>query len=285
MNFDFYGNPPTGENLAAAIAELRETYRQLKVFPIGKSAEGREIPALCIGNPDGAVVFVGATHGLEWLTTLVLMRFCERVLHGLATGSCVSEVNVSKILSSRSLTIIPCLNPDGVEIAVAQGKNADWQANANGVDLNHNFDAGWRVLKGMEIEAGITSPGPTRYGGLHPHSEPETAAVASFCVACRPRTLYSFHSQGEEIYYSYGERTPPRSRWMARCLAAASGYTVSKPEGLASHGGLKDWFIEKFGRPGFTIEIGRGKNPLGIEQFDRIYNKIEEMLVIATMLN
>ena len=296
----FYTSPPTHQRLTQAIQHLQERYKRCKVFPIGCTALGRKIHALCIGNPMGATLFVGATHGLEWMTTLLLIRFCEDVLEGLRTGGNVSDIDVTKALQNRSLVIIPCLNPDGVEIALcgsaAAGERAAevericggdcraWQANANGVDLNHNFDAGWCALKRMEVESGIDAPAPTRYGGTHPNSEPETMAATAFCINYQPRTLYSLHSQGEEIYYKYGEHTPERSQLMARILASSSGYTVTEPTGLASHGGLKDWFIEKFRRPGFTIEVGRGKNPLGIEQFEKIYKKIQEMLIIATLL-
>jgi g-D-glutamyl-meso-diaminopimelate peptidase len=196
--------------------------------------------------------------------------------------------------------VIPCLNPDGVEIAVkgqagagdrgeiigglCGGDFSGWQANANGVDLNHNFDAGWGLLRAMEEQAGILGPGPGRYGGPSPGSEPESKAAATFCLTYQPRTLYAFHSQGEEIYYRYGEHTPARSKLMAQILASSSGYAVAQPEGLAAHGGLKDWFIDRFHRPGFTIEIGKGKNPLDVRALQKTYAKLEEMLMIATLL-
>ena len=52
----------------------------------------------------------------------------------------------------------------------------------------------------------------------------------------------------------------------------------------ASHGGFKDWFIEEFHKPGFTIEVGKGKNPLDCRRLDEIYNRIEEMLVLGIVL-
>ncbi len=297
---NFYKSPPTCENLAQAIDYLKTNYQGLKVFPIGKSVLGREIQALSIGNPMGATLFVGATHGLEWITTLLLIKFCETVLEGMKTGCKVSDIDVNKALRGRSLVVVPCLNPDGVEIAVngadsacrladeveeiSDGDASAWQANARGVDINHNFDAGWCILSEMEQENGITGPAPTRYGGKHPNSEPETHAMTTFCLTYQPRSLYSMHTQGEEIYWKYGRHTPTRSRLMAQILAASSGYMATKPTGLASHGGLKDWFIDKFHRPGFTIEVGLGKNPLPIEDFESIYKKIEEMLIIATLL-
>ena len=300
MNESIYKTPPTYAHVCEAIDYLKSEHADLKVFPIGRSVLGREICALSVGNPMNATLFVGATHGLEWITSLLLLRFCEEVLEGLKTGASVSEIDVRKALRSRSLVVIPCLNPDGVEIALTgregAGRLADfveqacggdynlWQANANGVDLNHNFDAGWCILKEMEVKSGITAPGPTQYGGPHPHSEPETIAATTFCMTYQPRTLYSMHAQGEEIYYRYGDKTPLRSQLMAQILASSSGYKLSTPEAIASHGGLKDWYIERFRRPGFTIEVGKGKNPLPLEQLERIYPRIQEMLILATLM-
>ena len=298
MNYDC---PPTYQNLQGAIRALCQRHSRLKAFPIGKSVLGREITALCLGNPTGATCFVGATHGLEWLTCALLMKFLRNLLGALESGGSVSDIDVRRALRSRALVIIPCLNPDGVEIALCGAQSAGrcaekvnrlsggqpqlvWQANACGVDLNHNFDAGWCILKEMELAAGITGPAPTRYGGEHPHSEPETIAITTFCKTCLPRSLYSIHSQGEEIYWHYGSRTPSRSKMMAQILASSSGYALAKPAELASHGGLKDWFIEKLRRPAFTIEIGKGKNPLPLSDLDDIYDKTEEMLMIALLL-
>ena len=90
----------------------------------------------------------------------------------------------------------------------------------------------------------------------------------------RSRTAYAFHSQGEEIYYRYGPHTPARSQLMAQVLASSCGYRLASPEGTASHGGFKDWFIDCMRRPGFTFEIGRGKNPLPIQEFEPIYARL-----------
>ena len=49
-------------------------------------------------------------------------------------------------------------------------------------------------------------------------------------------------------------------------------------------GGFKDWFIDKFRRPGFTVEIGIGKNPLPPERADSIYRQIKEMLSLYIIM-
>lgn len=101
-----------------------------------------------------------------------------------------------EFLSIRGLTIVPCVNPDGTEIAL-HGSDAafkykplvekvctdtyKWQANARGVDINHNFNAGWCRLKQLELKNNIKCPAPTRFGGNHPESEPETKALTTLC--------------------------------------------------------------------------------------------------------
>lgn len=40
-----------------------------------------------------------------------------------------------------------------------------------------------------------------------------------------------------------------------------------------SYAGYKDWFIQDFRQPGFTVELGQGVNPLPLEQFDEIYQE------------
>ena len=41
--------------------------------------------------------------------------------------------------------------------------------------------------------------------------------------------------------------------------------------GASGYAGYKDWFIQKYNRPGYTIEAGSGINPLQMEQFPQIY--------------
>ena len=287
----FYTTPPVYENIYRAVYDLKGRFDGLRAFPIGESARGRGIFALALGDLRGATLLVGGTHGSEWLTTLLLFRFCEDLLLAQEQGGVLGEIDITKALENHSLVIVPCLNPDGVQIALGKDQpppksapGSAWQANGNGVDLNHNFDAGWELLHKMEEQEGYIGPGPTRYGGKRPHSEPETRAIAGFCLACDFRRVYAFHSQGEEIYYEYGADTPNRSRLMAEVLAASCGYKVCRPEKIASHGGFKDWFIHTMHRPGFTIEIGRGKNPLPIEELEPIYARLLEMLLLTMLL-
>ena len=296
----FYTQPPVYENTRSRMMALKRQYPFLRVFSIGKSVLGRNLHAVGFGPLKGCNLLVGGVHGTEWITTLLLFRLLEDLAYSIAHDRPLVDVDIARSLEYRGLVIVPALDPDGILLSTkgAPGHSAfarrlrgmcggdfsHWQANANGVDLNHNFDAGWQQLRQMEEEAGITGPGPTRYGGPRPASEPETRALCSFCGAFDVRAAYAFHSQGEEIYYRYGEHTPARARMMAQLLADASGYRVAHPQGLASHGGFKDWFIETFHRPGFTIEVGRGQNPLPITELEPLYARLIELLLLTILL-
>ena len=90
--------------------------------------------------------------------------------------------------------------------------------------------------------------------------------------------------QQEEIYYEYGKNTPKKSLYFAKMFSALTDYSLVKNEGLASSGGLKDWFIEEFKKPAFTVEIGKDKNPLPLESADEIYGRLEAMMTVGLML-
>ncbi|MBP0963055.1 MAG: gamma-D-glutamyl-meso-diaminopimelate peptidase [Oscillospiraceae bacterium] len=300
MLFQEYGvQPPQCDGLTALLTKFCRCYGRGKVFLAGRSLLGRPIPLLGVGNLNCPVLMVGGVHCGEWLTVLLLLRFAEESLAALAGRQPLYGVELDRCLERRGLLVLPCLNPDGTEIALwgpsAAGFCSDlvgrqwyqgclWQANARGVDLNHNFDAGWQQLHRLEHQQGIVGPCPSRYGGASPHSEPETQAVVNLCRRVGCSAVYAFHSQGEEIYYSYGSNTPPQSLMMAKLLAGCCGYRVAQPTGTAAHGGLKDWFIKETGRPGFTFEVGKGKNPLPLEDLPAIYDKLAEAMTAAVIL-
>ena len=203
-------------------------------------------------------------------------------------------------MNGRGIIFVPCVNPDGCEISLrgemgcgelaaqikklCKGDFKHWNANLRGVDINHNFSAGWNELHEKEIEAGIYCPGPTRFGGYRPESEPETLSLTELCRKTKIRHAVALHSQGEVIYWCYGDSTPPRAKKMAEIMATASGYALDTPVGIAVGGGFKDWFITEFNRPGFTVELGLGENPLPAYLADDIYKKVEKMLMLSTIM-
>jgi g-D-glutamyl-meso-diaminopimelate peptidase len=285
------------EELCSQIKTLKHNYKFVQCFPIGKSVQGRAISTLLIGSGTSSILYVGGHHALEYLTSMVLMKFARDLCEHMSEGEKMCGFNVARILSRQSIYIVPMLNPDGVEIhlkgassagalkdkikRISGGDFSNWQANVRGVDLNHNYNAGWAALRQMEDDAGIKGPSPRQFGGYRPESEPETHALCNLCRRMLFTRAYAFHSQGEEIYWEYGDRTPKNSYEMAHALANSCGYTVSQPFGLASHGGFKDWFISVFSRPGFTVEIGKGKNPLPPSELEPVYEKLKNLLLLG----
>ncbi|MDD4688267.1 MAG: M14 family metallocarboxypeptidase [Eubacteriales bacterium] len=272
LNFDY-------KKLCDEINDLKNMYPFLEVTCEGKSINNRCIFCITFGNGDKEVLINGAHHGLEWITSPLLTQFLRDCCDSYTQGKRYKGYDMREIYNNIKLYIMPMINPDGVDIVINQGKR--WQANARGVDLNHNYNARWDLAQKLERENGIVGPRWSRYGGPAPESEPETRAVTDFVRQHNIQRLIALHTQGEEIYYSFEGLEPPQSLSIALQMAAKSGYTVSRPESLASYGGCKDWFISEYRRPGFTIEAGRGTNPLPIEMFDEIYQKLSAILLVG----
>jgi len=281
------------------INELCANFKFLQNIIIGKSYLGKNINLLKIGEGERKSIYIGSHHAMEWLTSLILMRFTETLCKSFIFGEKLYGYDLEYLLKTRIIYIVPMLNPDGVDLVLngleennpvssrliqINNDSSDfsrWQANARGVDLNHNYDADFDLLRELEIKSGITEPCATRYGGEYPESEPETSALASF-IRSQPdiAVLTALHTQGEEIYWRYKDIVPPRARTLAHLIERITGYKLEYPnEAIASYGGCKDWFISKFNKPGFTIECGKGENPLPLSDFVSIYTVLEEALV------
>lgn len=287
---------PCNENIRDAMKKfITNNYFFINVETIGKSTLGRPIECYTIGNKNKKVLFCGAFHGMEWITSLVLYRFIINICNSIINHKTIQNEKLWEYFTNTSLAVIPCVNPDGVEICIngskasknlenyidyiSEGNTSSWQSNAMGVDINHNFNADWHSLKNKEIAMGITTPRASRYGGFYPESEPETIALANFCRKNDILSATAFHTQGEEIYWNFGEHTPAVSERIAQRMAELSNYTLNQPESIATGGGFKDWVIDELKIPAFTVELGKGKNPLSIAQLEAIYDKVEKMLV------
>lgn len=287
-------------SIRAIIAAFKKKYPFISVSSIGKSVYGREIPAVRIGRSNEYVLYAGAFHGTERITATLLLMFIEELCEALLRHGEISGIDAVKAMYGRGVIIVPMVNPDGCEIALkgpsscgyyagrinrlCNGKYSGWNANLRGVDINHNFDADWTALREAEKHNGIFGPAPRQFGGNKPHSEPETIALVDLCRFVKIRHAVAFHSQGEVIYWNYGKNTPLKARRMAEIMAASSGYALDVPTGLACGGGFKDWFIEKQQRPAFTVEIGKGINPLDPATLPEIYEQLREMLTVTLLM-
>ena len=260
------------DTLMARLAGVRDSLWHKE--SIGKSRQGREIFLWRGGVGAKKVVYVGAHHGMERLTAGVLADFL------LETGEMARRGFAPVVFEKATFYVVPMLNPDGVEICRRGGEFSRWQANAAGVDLNHNYDAGFYAYQKPAAAAGYGKPGPTRYAGPHPESEPETAALCRLLRDLMPALcgVLTLHTQGEEIFCGCETGLAAVCTAIGRRLQTLTGYKLQKPEGLAAYGGLTDWCVEKLRRPAFTLECGRGQNPLPAESEPAIYARLRQAL-------
>jgi len=283
--------------------KLKHLFPEAEYKSIGKSLWGREIEYIKIGEGKTKILFCGAHHSMEHLTSRLLLKFAYEYLMALKNNTKIGSFTAKSLAKNSSLYIVPMLNPDGVDLSVyglsapdiinkeylmeinPSGDFSDWQANANGVDLNHNYDALFEKSKESEKICGITGAGKTRYSGEYPESEPETKALADFTRAENFNLVMAFHSQGKVIYYDFNGKEPVYSLAIAKTFEDISEYKIDYTEGIASFGGYKDWFIDKFYRPGFTIEIGEGKNPLPLSDLDKVYHETLPIMTNVLGLN
>ena len=122
------------------------------------------------------------------------------------------------------------------------------------------------------------------YVGFGPLSAPESRAVYDYTLALSPCLTLSYHTQGEEIYWRYGECEPEGAEKIGELFARLSGYKLADPADVSSNAGYKDWFIDSFDRPGFTVEAGKGKNPLPLTDFDELYRKNLPILTYGALV-
>lgn len=159
-----------------------------------------------------------------------------------------------------------------------------WKANIRGVDLNLQFPAGWENAREIKYAQGFDKPAPRDFVGYGPLTEPEALAIYNFTLRHNFRLILAYHSQGEVIYWQFQNYNPPGSLFIGNQFASVSGYSLETTPYNSSFAGYKDWFIQNYNRPGYTIEVGLGTNPLPLTQFSKIYADNLGILVLGAIL-
>ncbi|MCX6714025.1 MAG: M14 family zinc carboxypeptidase, partial [Candidatus Vogelbacteria bacterium] len=110
-----------------------------EAFVLGESSTGKNIYFYKIGTGEQKIIFISAIHGNETGT----IKLADHLIKHL-------ENNKDRY-QNFTFFIVPCLNPDGYQMALA---NPDYfhggrigRFNANNVDLNRNFPTtSWQAL-------------------------------------------------------------------------------------------------------------------------------------------
>ena len=298
--------PITSEINDNIITELVSTYPFLRTEMLTATAFQRPVRALIFGTGPRKVLFTAAHHANEWITAYILLKYAEELAEAIRNGGNVGEENAQALSDAVTIYMVPLVNPDGVdlvtgalqpgslqyELARRLSENYPeisfpdgWKSNLLGVDLNLNYPAGWLQAREIKFSQGYTLPGPRDYVGRAPLGQLETRALAEYTEMIDPALVLAFHTQGQEIYWTFSDIEVPGAQELGEAMAQASGYRLADVPYNSAFAGYKDWFIQEFRRPGYTIEAGRGVNPLPIEQFDEIYADNLPLLNIAATGN
>lgn len=169
-------------------------YRQ---STIGTSVNGNDISAHHFGNGENEVLFVGGIHGgYSYNTSLLAFELIDHL-----------EANEDMVPESVTVTIIPVLNPDGLEVttgstdrfsstdvAAAQSTKIAGRFNGNEVDINRNFDCKWQA-EGTWQSRKVSA-------GSQPFSEPEAQAIRNYVNEAAPDAVVVWYSAAGGVYAS-----------------------------------------------------------------------------------
>ena len=294
--------PMTSGLCEQTIKQLAQKYPFIEAEKLTDTAFGRPVWAMEMGNGDRHVLYTAAHHANEWITATLLLRFAEELAQAAETGGDIGGVKAQRLLEDTTVHLVPMVNPDGVDLvtgAISVGTEEydralkiarnfpeipfpdGWKANLLGVDLNLQYPAGWMLAREIKFSEGFDRPAPRDYVGRAPLNQKETGALAGYTEEIEPDLVLAYHTQGKVIYWQFRDYQVPGAKLLGEEFARLSGYELADTPYESSFAGYKDWFIQKFRHPGYTVEAGSGENPLPIEQFDEIYRDNLPILVTA----
>ncbi len=289
---------------AYCVRGLAARYPFLTASSVGRSVLGRPLWALFLGAGDNRVLYSAAHHANEWITTPLLLSFTEELSAAFAQGGSLFGQSAAELLSYARLCLVPLVDPDGVDLVTGELQSGEafesakaiaarypayafpsgWKANVRGTDLNLQYPAGWEAARAIKAAAGITAPAPADYVGPAPLSAPESRAMAALTRRFDPALVQAWHTQGEVIYWRFSDLEVPGAQDIAATFAAVSGYAAEETPYTSGFAGYKDWFIQDYRRPGFTIEAGRGVNPLPPADLPEIRRRCLGILTLGALV-
>lgn len=225
---------------------------------MGRSVKGRAIEAYLFERPredeSVSVVIYGGIHGgYEWNTVLLVKRLIDHF-----------RVHPEDIPEGCRIYLIPVVNPDGLhritggtpvgEHDFSSAFLEDGRFNANGVDLNRNWDNRWKpdaYWRSRSVNA-----------GEKPFSEPETRALRDFVSEVEPELVISYHSAANGIYYAGKHYSWEPARRFAEAYSEASGYPIPRGSlvGYRITGASTGYFYSKR-IPAMVVELAGREGP------------------------
>ncbi|OLN97297.1 putative metallocarboxypeptidase ecm14 [Colletotrichum chlorophyti] len=182
-----------------------------QIISIGKSYEGRDIPALKIGvkAPPGkqtgkrkTVVVTGGMHAREWISTTTANYVAWSFITAFGR-----EPMITKLLEHFDFVFIPVVNPDGVEYTwevdrlwrkSRQQTGMRW---CRGFDLDHAFGYEWG-------DWSANDPCSESYGGNEPWQATEAIALATWARNASQESaefvgLIDLHAYSQQVLFPF----------------------------------------------------------------------------------
>jgi len=242
---------------------------------VGSSVDGRDIVAYHYGAGDKEILFVGGIHGgYSWNTALVGYEMMDYL-----------ETNPEVIPENLKITVVPVLNPDGLEAVVgtegrfsaadvpsSEAATVVGRFNANDVDINRNFDCDWQadaVWQSKEVS-----------GGTKAFSEPEAKAIADYVADADPVAVVVYYSAAGGVFASNcHDGVLPETTEITNVYAKASGYPAYQSfDFYATTGDMVNWLAKK-GVPGISVlltnhsDVEWSKNKAGLKALMEYYSE------------
>jgi predicted deacylase len=262
----------TWDQMMDEAKKLAERYPDIiSLSSIGQSVEGRDLLLIKLGKGEKKILLCGTHHAREYISSSYLMRMTEAYARAWESKSAYGNYDVAAILDKMTITIVPMVNPDGVNLvnnglkavtdqeavaamAMVRSSYREWKANINGVDLNRQYPAHWE-----EKYDNVGKPASENYKGPTYASEPEIKAMMALTREEDFILAASFHTKGNMIFWADSGTYDliPGVKDMAKRMSKLTGYELmpvsEKPSVYGA--GYENWFRLEFKRPAFCIEL------------------------------
>jgi hypothetical protein len=201
-------------------------------YSIGSSALGRSLEVVEIGSGGRTLLLVGGLHAGFAPSTVSLAQQAADYF----------SANPHEVPRGLTLSILLNANPDA---SYAPGR-LEGRLNANGVDLNRNWDCDWQPQAKWRDN--------TVSGGSAPLSEPETQALAAYILNRSTAAVVFWEAKMENGQVSAGgcgDRSLA-SQPFAESYGQAAGYLVEPWTWYPVNGDAANW-LDRQGIPAISV--------------------------------